>query len=147
MIRVRPFSPTDMPAVMQIVKRSLGETYPPSLYLTVHNLWREGFLVEQSDDEVVAFVAAVPSGPMVARVLMLAVLPEMRRMGHGQRLMSALYSSCLSRGCETVILEVRKSNVAAIMFYQREGFCFTGEIENFYSNGEGAYKMSKALSS
>lgn len=147
MIRVRPFSPTDIQAVMQIVERSLGETYPPSLYLTIHNLWREGFLVAQSDGKIVAFVAAVPSGQMVARVLMLAVLPDMRRTGHGRRLMSELYSGCLSKGFDTVILEVRMSNKDAINFYQGQGFSITGEIKNFYSNGEDAYKMSKTLQS
>jgi ribosomal-protein-alanine N-acetyltransferase len=147
MILVRPFSPTDIPSVIEIVRRSLGETYPPSLYLTVHNLWREGFLVMQLDGAVVAFVAAVPSGERVARILMLGVLPEKRRMGYGQRLVGELCSNCIAKGYDTVILEVRKSNREAIGFYERLGFALTGEIANFYSNGEDAYKMAKTLQS
>jgi len=147
MILVRPFSPTDIPSVMEIVRRSLGETYTPSLYLTVHNLWREGFLVLQAEGVVVAFIAAVPSGERVARVLMLGVLPERRQMGYGQRLMGELYSNSIAKGCDTLILEVRKSNKEAIGFYERQGFALTGEINNFYSNGEGAYKMCKTLQS
>ena len=147
MILVRPFSPTDVPWVMEIVRRSLGETYPPSLYLTVHNLWREGFLVLQADGVIVAFVATVPAGEKVARILMLAVLPEKRRMGYGQRLMGELYTNSIAKGLDTVILEVRKSNKEAIEFYERQGFGLTGEINNFYSNGEDAYKMSKTLQS
>jgi len=147
MILVRPFSPTDVPWVMEIVRRSLGETYPPSLYLTVHNLWREGFLVLQADGVIVAFVATVPAGEKVARILMLAVLPEKRRMGYGQRLMGELYTNSIAKGLDTVILEVRKSNKEAIEFYERQGFGLTGEINNFYSNGEDAYKMCKILQS
>jgi ribosomal protein S18 acetylase RimI-like enzyme len=147
MILVRPFSPTDMPSIMEIVRRSLGETYQPSLYLTVHNLWREGFLVLQADGVVSAFVAAVPSGERVARILMLGVLPERRQMGYAQRLMGELYSNSLARGYDTVILEVRKSNKEAIGFYERQGFALIGEIGNFYSNGEDAFKMSKTLQS
>ena len=147
MILVRPFSPTDVPWVMEIVRRSLGETYPPSLYLTVHNLWREGFLVLQADGVIVAFVATVPAGEKVARILMLAVLPEKRRMGYGQRLMGELYTNSIAKGLDTIILEVRKSNKEAIEFYERQGFGLTGEINNFYSNGEDAYKMSKTLQS
>jgi hypothetical protein len=59
MIITRAFSPTDIPAVTRIVKESLGEQYPPSLYLTVHNLWREGFMVAVEDGEIVGFLAAV----------------------------------------------------------------------------------------
>ena len=145
MMLVRPFSPTDVPWILEIVRTSLGETYPPSLYLTIHNLWREGFLVLQVDGVIVAFVATVPAGEKVARVLMLAVMPSKRRMGYGHRLMGELYATSIARGYDTIILEVRKSNREAIGFYERQGFALAGEINNFYSNGEDAYKMSKTL--
>jgi len=79
MIATRPFSPTDIPSVVKVVADSLGESYPPSLYLTVHNLWRDGFIVLSEDGNIVGFVAAVPSGTKVARVLMLAVLSRYRQ--------------------------------------------------------------------
>ena len=145
MILTRPFSPSDIPSILAIVKESLGESYPPSLYLTVSNLWREGFLVLVDDGRIVGFVAAVPSGTKVSRVLMLAVLPQVRRRANGQRLMRDLYTNCLAKGFDTVILEVRKSNESAIAFYERQGFTIYGEIKDFYSNGEDAYKMMKVL--
>lgn len=145
MLITRPFSPSDMAAVMRIVKDSLGESYPPSLYLTVHNLWPDGFLIAAEDGEAVGFVAAVPTGGKVARVLMLAVLRNSRRRHFGRNLMRALYAKCASRGIDTVILEVRKSNREALKFYQAEGFETFGEIQNFYSNGEDAWKMMKVL--
>ncbi|MCU0852791.1 MAG: GNAT family N-acetyltransferase [Thermoplasmata archaeon] len=147
MITIRAFSPTDIPHVMDIVKRSLGETYPPSLYLTIHNLWPEGFLVAIEDGRIEGFVATVPSGQKVARVLMLAVLPEVRGKSLGRNLMEQLYASCSMKGYDTVILEVRKSNGDAMAFYEFQGFSVTGEIGNFYSNGEDAYKMMKVLRS
>lgn len=147
MILIRPFSPTDIPSVMKIVEKSLGESYPPSLYLTVHNLWRDGFLVLAEDGALVGFVAAVPSGERVARVLMLAISPEKRKRSYGQRLMIELYSNCIARGFDTLILEVRKSNKEALGFYEQQGFSVSGEIASFYSNGEDAYKMEKVLQS
>jgi ribosomal-protein-alanine N-acetyltransferase len=145
MILTRPFSPTDIPEVIKIVTDSLGETYPPSLYLTVHNLWREGFIVMLEDGKMVGFVASVPSGTKVARVLMLAVLKKHRHHSYGRRLMDDLYSSCAANGMDSIILEVRKSNRNAIAFYERQGFTAYGEIKKFYSNGEDAYKMMKVL--
>lgn len=145
MIVIRAFSPTDIPDVMRVVQESLGESYPPSLYLTVHNLWQDGLLVALEKGRLVGFVAAVPTGGKVARVLMLAVLPESRRRYLGQMLMRRLYGSCAANGMDTVILEVRKSNAEAIAFYAREGFETFGEISNFYTNGEDAWKMMKVL--
>jgi ribosomal-protein-alanine N-acetyltransferase len=145
MIVIRPFSPTDIPSVMKVVERSLGEKYPPSLYLTVYNLWREAFLVAHDDGNVVGFIATVPSGAKVARILMLAVLPEWRRKSLGQRLVNELYAICVQKGIDTVILEVRKSNEEAISFYEQQGFTLYGEIKSFYSNGEDAFKMMRVL--
>ena len=123
----------------------MGENYPPSLYLTVHNLWSEGFLVITDDGKVTGFVAAVPTGQKVARVLMLAVLPENRKRSLGKALMAELYASCIAKGYDTIVLEVRKSNKSAITFYERQGFSIFGEMRNFYSNGENAWKMMKSL--
>jgi ribosomal protein S18 acetylase RimI-like enzyme len=147
MTLTRPFSPTDISSVFKIVEESLGENYPPSLYLTIHNLWREGFQLLLENGKVVGFIAAVPSGPKVARVLMLAVLPDHRKKSHGKALMNVLYENCMAKGIDTVVLEVRKSNRTALSFYEQQGFSVFGQIEKFYSNGEGAYKMMKVLQS
>ena len=146
-MRIRRFSPSDVHSVMQIVKKSLGETYPPSLYLTLHNLWSGGFLVLEDSSRIIGFVAAVESEKGGARVLMLAVAPEHRRRSFGTALMNVLYSQCRAAEHHTMRLEVRRSNAAAIAFYERHGFNVSGEIDNFYLNGEGAYQMTKVLQS
>ena len=147
MILTRQFAPSDMPHVIRIVEQSLGENYPPSLYLTIHSLWSDGFIVLQDEGKIVGFVAAVPSGSKVARVLMLAVLPKFRKKSYGKILMESIYRNSASKGMDSVILEVRKSNKEAISFYERQGFSVCGEIKKFYSNGEDAFKMIKDLRS
>lgn len=142
---VRKFVPGDIQAVSDVVKNSLGENYPPSLYMTVHNLWPEGFLVLESEDGIIGLVASVISAPKAARVLMLAVDPEHRNRSGGSMLMDALCSNCIAGGLDTVVLEVRKSNGKARTFYERLGFEVTGDIKCFYTNGEDAYKMGRQL--
>jgi ribosomal-protein-alanine N-acetyltransferase len=142
---VRKFVPGDIQAVSRVVEKSLGEKYEPSLYMTIHNLWPEGFLVLEDEGGIIGFVAAVISGPKAARVLMLAVVPQQRGRSGGSMLMDALCSSCIGRGLDTVVLEVRKSNSRARTFYERQGFRVTGEIRCFYTNGEDADKMSRSL--
>jgi ribosomal protein S18 acetylase RimI-like enzyme len=113
--------------------------------MTVHNLWPEGFLVLEDDRTVIGFVASVVSAPRVARVLMLAVDPAYMGRSGGSSLMKALYVNCIARGLDTVVLEVRKSNMKAKAFYEHQGFRVTGEIKCFYTNGEDAFKMSRQL--
>lgn len=147
MPRTRQFSNGDIQGVVEVAKRSLGESYPPSLYLAIQNIWPEGFLVVEEAGMIVAFSATVISSVTTARVLMLGVMPEFRHRTIGRGLMAETYSRCQARGIETLTLEVRKSNSAAMAFYEREGFRVCGEIKNFYSNGEDAHKMMKVLSS
>lgn len=142
---IREFVPNDTAAVSGVVERSLGENYAPSLYLTIHNVWPQGFLVLEDEGRVVGFVASVMTAPRVARVLILAVDPGYRNRSGGSMLMDSLCSNCIARGLDTVTLEVRKSNSKAKLFYERLGFSVNGEIERFYTDGEDAYKMSKAL--
>ena len=145
MAQTREFSTGDVRGVIEIVTRTLGESYSPSLYLTVHNIWPEGFLVVEEAGMIIAFSATVLTSSTTARVLMLGVLPEFRQRSIGHGLMAETYTRCLARGVDTVTLEVRKSNAAALIFYEREGFSICGEMKNFYSNGEDAHKMMKVL--
>jgi ribosomal-protein-alanine N-acetyltransferase len=96
---------------------------------------------------IIAFSVTVLTSSTTARVLMVGVLPAFRQRSIGRGLMGQTYSRCLAQGIDTITLEVRKSNAAAVAFYEREGFSICGEIKNFYSNGEDAHKMMKALTS
>ncbi|HEX9906936.1 MAG TPA: N-acetyltransferase [Thermoplasmata archaeon] len=147
MIFLRNFSPTDVASVTKVVNESLREKYPPSLYLTIHNLWSDGFILLIERNTVAGFIAAVPTEQRAVRVLMLAVVPERRRNSYGQRLMTELYQRCIAKGIDTIVLEVRKSNEYAISFYEQQGFTAYGQIEKFYANGESALKMMKVLQS
>lgn len=144
---VRRFSISDIHSVMRVVKKSLGETYPPSLYLTMHNMWPDGFMVAEENGQIVGFVAAVESDKRVARVLMFAVLPEHRGRSYGSTLLRKLEDRCLAGAFHAIRLEVRKSNLSALSFYERRGFSVSGDIKNFYLNGEDAYQMIKVLQS
>ena len=49
-------------------------------------------------------------------------------------LLSALMDLAPVHGVETVYLEVRKSNKAARMLYESEGFVKTGERRDYYAD-------------
>ncbi len=145
MLRLRPFAPNDIPAVANVVRDSLRENYPATIYLDIHKWWREGFIVAEEDGRIVGFLAGVSNAPQNARILMLGVLAPYQRRGIGSALMDAFLRQCALRAMRTVELEVRMSNANAIQFYRRYGFQVAGSLPRFYTDGEDGYKMIRHL--
>src|SRR3990170_5715105 len=102
---VRPFVPNDIPAVASIVRDSLRENYPTSIYLDIHRWWRDGFLIADLDGHLVGFLAAIVPGDGQARILMLAVTVGFRSQGIGSLLMNAFLQNCEARGLRRIELE------------------------------------------
>ena len=78
-----------------------------------------------------------------AHVTSFAVMPEWRRHGIGGRLMLELMDLAADLGARVATLEVRLSNEAARLLYQRFGFRPVGVRPHYYSdNGEDALIMT-----
>ncbi len=105
------------------------------------SLW----LVEERDGVAVAYVGS-QSSPPEADVMNVAVSPDYRRQGIGESLMIALGEALASKGIETLTLEVRASNEAAISLYTRLGYEQVGRRPNYYMDPrEDALIMRKEL--
>jgi ribosomal-protein-alanine N-acetyltransferase len=63
----------------------------------------------------------------------LAVLPELRRSGIGSLLLAFVLKQGAELGARRATLEVRRSNLAARMLYERFGFTVSGVRPNYYS--------------
>ena len=75
-----------------------------------------------------------------------AVSPDYRRQGIGESLMVALGETLAQKGIESLTLEVRASNEAAISLYDRLGYTQIGRRPNYYTDpGEDALIMRKEL--
>ncbi len=106
-----------------------------------YSLW----LVEERDGVAVAYVGS-QSCPSEADVMNVAVAPEFRRQGIGERLMVALMDALRAKGMESLTLEVRASNSPAISLYDRLGFAEVGRRPNYYTDPrEDALIMRKEL--
>jgi len=81
----------------------------------------------------------------VCRVLSVAVAPKARRHGIGTRMMQAAEAVCRERGMSTIRLEVSTKNLVAMEFYRRLGYRTDGVLYGYYSWGEDAYSMHKAI--
>jgi [ribosomal protein S18]-alanine N-acetyltransferase len=63
----------------------------------------------------------------------LAVRPELRRQGIGSFLLSFVLNTGAGFGARRATLEVRRSNEAARLLYERFGFTVAGVREQYYS--------------
>lgn len=105
------------------------------------SLW----LVEEREGRVVGYVGS-QSCPPEADVMNVAVSPDYRRQGIGESLMVALGETLAQKGIESLTLEVRASNEAAISLYDRLGYTQIGRRPNYYTDpGEDALIMRKEL--
>lgn len=72
----------------------------------------------------------------------IATHPAERRRGIAHALLGALIADALRSDARLVLLEVRRSNHAAIGLYRKHGFCAIGLRRAYYSdNGEDAVEM------
>jgi ribosomal-protein-alanine N-acetyltransferase len=74
-------------------------------------------------------------------VISIAVLPEHRRKGLGAKIMKYGMQKLIENNVETIYLEVRVSNVAAIEMYKKLGFYVKREFKHYYRDGESAFVM------
>ena len=69
----------------------------------------------------------------------IAVRPEARRQGLGDRLMAHLRQAAQEIGIRRMTLEVRVSNLPAQRLYEKHGFHSVGKRPGYYPDGEDAY--------
>ena len=111
---------------------------------------REDFIKEMTVNVCARYMVADVDGKIVgyagawmvldeAHVTNVAVLPEMRRQGVGNKLMAGLMQYAANLGVAYMTLEVRRSNEAAKKLYHTMGFEYVGVRKRYYEdNGEDA---------
>jgi len=144
---IRIFNQDDVYKVADITYTTLREAYPVSFFLNVFTYWPEGFLVAEKDGDVVGFIMGVISNVRQSRILMLAVKEQHRWNGIASALIRTFISSSMLKGTDTVILEVRISNVTAINLYSKLGFRTIDSLRAYYKDGEDGLRMHLVLQS
>jgi ribosomal-protein-alanine N-acetyltransferase len=95
---------------------------------------------EETDAIVGAYIVFWEMGGEI-QILNVAVDLPYRGLGLAQKLIRKVVDLGLKKGTKTVVLDVRKTNSAAIQLYQKLGFTIQTVRKGFYSNGEDAYGM------
>jgi ribosomal-protein-alanine N-acetyltransferase len=99
------------------------------------------WVIRASDGTLVGFLLAWSVADEL-HLLELACHPEHRRRGFGRALLNALVSHARQHRKRLLLLEVRRSNAAAIALYESCGFQEAGVRRAYYSDtGEDALEM------
>ncbi len=105
--------------------------------------WSAGALAEEAGQSASRLFAAQAGGVTAAFCVFQLVLdeasllavhtaPAYRRQGVARALLQYAFASMAREGCETVFLEVRSRNDAALALYRRLGFERVGLRRDFY---------------
>lgn len=79
-------------------------------------------------------------------ILNIAVSPEHRRKGIADALVSLVCERSREKNCDTLMLEVRESNISARSLYEKHGFEVVGRRKAYYTNpSEDAILMDKKI--
>lgn len=147
MFLVEEFEAAHLDDVGLIGSQVLREVYAPEFFLGMRDLAPDLFLVARPyySPRPIAFLLGSQSTSFEARLLLLAVRPEVQSRGVGHRLMEEFLRRLRAGGVRDVSLEVRQSNTSAIRFYRQFGFDLAGSLEGFYADGESAFVMRRGL--
>ena len=137
----------DLPAVMEIDRLSFTLPWPERSFrfeLTGNDA--SHLIVAESSvggEELIAGYLGYWQLVDEMHISTLAVHPEMRGRGIGERLLQAGLEQAWIQGAEMSTLEVRPSNEAAIALYRKYGFELVGRRRAYYQdNSEDALLMT-----
>lgn len=146
-VSLRPAVEEDLFQILSIEKQSTPqpwgiESFKEELERPLHEFWV--LTDDETDSQVFAYLIFI-AYPEHHEILNIAVHPQHRRRGLGKQLLGKLVSESMRKKSPKLLLEVRRSNEAAIQLYQLIGFSIIQVRKSFYSNGEDAFTMELNL--
>lgn len=145
-VESRPFASRDLAAVAALERKPFATPWGARRLEREAGRARARFdRVLRENGRVVGYLfAAVAAGEMsLERV---AVAPEHRGRGLGDRLIRELLEGARARSCTLCVLEVATDNAAAIALYHRHGFAEIGRRKGYYEReGKDATLMARRL--
>jgi ribosomal-protein-alanine N-acetyltransferase len=153
--KLRKFKPDDLQSVIRINRFCLPENYMDFFFMELHQRFPETFVVAEEDGKIVGYImcrievglASFGLGGLIRKghVVSIAVLPQGRRKGVAQALMSKAMEGMRHYNAKLCYLEVRVTNEPGVALYKKLGFEVSRTIHGYYSDNEDAYVMTKKL--
>ena len=135
-----PFSsrllrPDDLSAVVAIAQSVPDNTWSMATFQDCFKTGYVGWVVEVDAIVQGFLIALVECGS--CQLMHVAVRASSQRQGVGRHLLDALLRYAKRNACHEILLEVRRSNLAAIRLYESVGFEKIGTRRRYYSTPVG----------
>jgi len=144
-VTLRPFVASDLPAVLEIERRSFPSPWKPEVFLGELQNPYARLVVAERERRVVGYFCRWLVADEV-HILDIAVHPAQRGCGIGKVLLQEILAEARGCGACSASLEVRVSNLPAIALYHSSGFSQVAIRRQYYENGEDALLMVCSLS-
>ncbi|MCW3994377.1 MAG: ribosomal protein S18-alanine N-acetyltransferase [Candidatus Bathyarchaeota archaeon] len=155
--KLRKFNINDLERITYINRTCLPENYSDYFFLDLHRRFPETFIVAEENGEVVGYIMCrIETGlssfifrglVKKAHIVSVAVLPQYRRKGIGEALVTKAMENMRLYKAKHCFLEVRVTNTAAVDLYRKLEFEVSRTIRSYYADGEEAYVMTRKLPS
>lgn len=133
--RFRPMTEADLTQIMEIERRAYPYPWTPGI---LRDCLRVGYCcwLYEVDAVIHAYgVMSVAAGE--AHILNLCVRSESQGQGLGGKMLTQLIALARRHGADTLLLEVRPSNLPALRLYRSQGFNEVGTRKNYYPAEQG----------
>jgi len=146
---IRPAGLDELEALGDLDIKVFGKlAYPPFVLRQLFDMYRAYWLVVEhpSGDGLAGYSLGAPTPDGTgAWLLGLAVAPDCRKLGLGERLTVKSLALLRSRGVPKVSLTVEPTNDVAIALYRRVGFAITAVHADYFGPGEDRAIMTCPL--
>lgn len=145
-LRIRPMQAADVPAVSDLDQRSFTLPWPARAFESeLSNPMARSWVVDLPQQEQQPLIACLVIWLILdeAHIATLAIDAAYRRQGIARVLLGYALLSAQKEGAVCALLEVRRSNLAALRLYESSGFVQVGVRKKYYSdNQEDALLMN-----
>jgi len=130
---IRDMRWSDIPEILKIERISFSTPWNEMAFL--NEIYNPSSInkVAFYGNEIIGYICAnsvIDEG----HILNIAVHPDMRRKGIAAVLLEKVIDELRRKGCKSLYLEVRASNISAIQFYENYGFISAGLRKNYYTS-------------
>ena len=146
MVWHRVMTLADAGLLAQMARETFGDDhFPENMVRTFLEHGATGIVIGEGDYPIGYSLVGASAGS--ADLLTIGVLPDFQKKGFGKELLAHTCALVRNQGTDTLYLEVRAGNAAAIALYKNVGGTVVGERKSYYQNPrEDAWVMRLKLS-
>ena len=139
-MNIRLMTEKDLPQVISLHHQLFKQEFNFEDYVQ-DKLFHYGIVIEEND-QVLGYLVGQIIFEM-SDLYYVAVHPDYRSRGYGKLLVEQFIYDACQKDSDTMSLEVRISNQAAIRLYEKCGFISVGTRVRYYADGEDALLMTR----